>query len=393
MLVPLLAWVALSGLGAAYQSAGLLTAETAWRTLRANQVWFGGMPSLRSLGYDLPPLPTLLQLPLVLLPPLRSSPLAGAIVASLAAVLLGWSVLQALRGLGLNGWAAAGLTAAVLLNPLLLYAVATGAGEVLGVALLVLGLRLVLDGVRDERNSLPLFGGAFAVGLAGLAAYELVLVAAALTVVVALLVGRQPGQHLAYAIAFGTPTAAALGLWLLVNGLATGNPFTFIVHGAPASTRWYVNNGNSLAQFLLIAPVMIVALPGAGALLARGDRQARPALVLSVAALTLGGWIAADALAGGSPGLLWGLPLLPLSILLLAAVARPLERRAGWPMLLAMAALASVSLPLASLASRDESGEAYSSFVSVLTGHARSEERRVGKECLRLCRSRWSPYH
>ena len=25
--------------------------------------------------------------------------------------------------------------------------------------------------------------------------------------------------------------------------------------------------------------------------------------------------------------------------------------------------------------------------------HVRSEERRVGKECLRLCRSRWSPYH
>ena len=23
----------------------------------------------------------------------------------------------------------------------------------------------------------------------------------------------------------------------------------------------------------------------------------------------------------------------------------------------------------------------------------RSEERRVGKECIRLCRSRWSPYH
>jgi alpha-N-arabinofuranosidase len=25
--------------------------------------------------------------------------------------------------------------------------------------------------------------------------------------------------------------------------------------------------------------------------------------------------------------------------------------------------------------------------------HERSEERRVGKECRRLCRSRWSPYH
>ena len=26
-------------------------------------------------------------------------------------------------------------------------------------------------------------------------------------------------------------------------------------------------------------------------------------------------------------------------------------------------------------------------------GETRSEERRVGKECVRLCRSRWSPYH
>ena len=28
-----------------------------------------------------------------------------------------------------------------------------------------------------------------------------------------------------------------------------------------------------------------------------------------------------------------------------------------------------------------------------LIENVRSEERRVGKECLRLCRSRWSPYH
>ena len=28
-----------------------------------------------------------------------------------------------------------------------------------------------------------------------------------------------------------------------------------------------------------------------------------------------------------------------------------------------------------------------------LTNHVRSEERRVGKECLTQCRSRWSPYH
>ena len=32
-------------------------------------------------------------------------------------------------------------------------------------------------------------------------------------------------------------------------------------------------------------------------------------------------------------------------------------------------------------------------LVNVRATSVRSEERRVGKECLRLCRSRWSPYH
>ena len=32
-------------------------------------------------------------------------------------------------------------------------------------------------------------------------------------------------------------------------------------------------------------------------------------------------------------------------------------------------------------------------YPKVFYGPVRSEERRVGKECLRLCRSRWSPYH
>ena len=34
-----------------------------------------------------------------------------------------------------------------------------------------------------------------------------------------------------------------------------------------------------------------------------------------------------------------------------------------------------------------------SSNTSLKMWTCRSEERRVGKECLRLCRSRWSPYH
>src|SRR3546814_14685210 len=39
---------------------------------------------------------------------------------------------------------------------------------------------------------------------------------------------------------------------------------------------------------------------------------------------------------------------------------------------------------------RTEEDEALRSMIQVGT---RSEERRVGKECVSTCRSRWSPYH
>src|SRR3546814_17251975 len=32
-------------------------------------------------------------------------------------------------------------------------------------------------------------------------------------------------------------------------------------------------------------------------------------------------------------------------------------------------------------------------FVALAAPQVRSEERRVGKECVSTCRSRWSPYH
>src|SRR3546814_13802746 len=32
-------------------------------------------------------------------------------------------------------------------------------------------------------------------------------------------------------------------------------------------------------------------------------------------------------------------------------------------------------------------------FAEQYEAHGRSEERRVGKECVSTCRSRWSPYH
>src|SRR3546814_4604393 len=42
---------------------------------------------------------------------------------------------------------------------------------------------------------------------------------------------------------------------------------------------------------------------------------------------------------------------------------------------------------------RDERGQGGALVAALLLVHLRSEERRVGKECVSTCRSRWSPYH
>src|SRR3546814_18711628 len=38
-------------------------------------------------------------------------------------------------------------------------------------------------------------------------------------------------------------------------------------------------------------------------------------------------------------------------------------------------------------------GRAFAGILDVRVEHGRSEERRVGKECVRKCRSRWVAYH
>ena len=55
--------------------------------------------------------------------------------------------------------------------------------------------------------------------------------------------------------------------------------------------------------------------------------------------------------------------------------------------------LAKVKLSVGKMAELAGFPSRYTSRPDVELTEARSEERRVGKECLRLCRSRWSPYH
>ena len=50
-------------------------------------------------------------------------------------------------------------------------------------------------------------------------------------------------------------------------------------------------------------------------------------------------------------------------------------------------------VPVGRAAIRKDTGDVIDSAEVVRMAQARSEERRVGKECELKCRSRWSPYH
>ena len=55
---------------------------------------------------------------------------------------------------------------------------------------------------------------------------------------------------------------------------------------------------------------------------------------------------------------------------------------------------ASFTVPSGSIAALvGVNGSGKSTLFKAIMGFVRSEERRVGKECASMCRSRWSPYH
>src|SRR3546814_13433018 len=88
------------------------------------------------------------------------------------------------------------------------------------------------------------------------------------------------------------------------------------------------------------------------------------------------------------------LTALALAALVIFGLARPLLRKGG--AVVAKRAQASkaaktrmggeIAAVLAQEARGDSDGQ-------ITLGMIRSEERRVGKECVSTCRSRWSPYH
>lgn len=324
-------------LAAWLHSIGVIALAPAATAYRASLLAAGG--TVEALSFDIAPLPILLALPFAGLPAFEWTTLGPAIVAGLAASLTAWSLAGALSADGLRPRVALAVAAFVSVQPLWIFAAATGSGQIVAAALLVTGARGLLAWLRT-RDELALAASSFAVGGAAVARYDAVLSGIALAVVIGLLAARDGHLVRARALAIGyvTPVLGALGLWLVVVTLATGDPLGLIsrAHSAVAlapDATW------SLAEPLLALAALIIA--AAAVALAR-DRA-------TVVLATLIAGVAVPpvlfGVATGVPATLDDLvPAVPLIALLAARPSRARALVAPLALGLAVAAVAGVGL-------------------------------------------------
>ena len=199
------------------------------RTVHAWQVFFSADPKLAYIGFIWAPLPTLLQLPLVLLPPLRVYGISGNVLTAVMGAATLVSLNRILRRYGVGGRMREALLLLFALNPMVLFYAGNGLSEMTFVFFTILSVDYLIAW-RAERTtgSLVLMGVALALAL--LARYDTAVHAAVLLPVLLLLVRERPSRpQEAEAVAMTAllPVAFAGGLWLLFNLMIMGDALNF----------------------------------------------------------------------------------------------------------------------------------------------------------------------
>lgn len=197
------------------------------------------------------------------------------------------------------------------------------AGPLLGSALLVAALFAYARWQRTG-DALALVASSFAVGLAGLARYDLFIVGGALAVFTLVGPRARPeearDERPAFAIAYGAAVTGVLGLWLVTAAVTTGDVFGLIAPSQPPATPL---RRIAVEALVVMVPVLVLALVAA---------VSRRGIATAVAAGTLAAWAAAAAIVSDTWLALDAvIPLVPLGALLAAELVTYAVRGKGLP--------------------------------------------------------------
>lgn len=242
--------------------------ETLDRLNRALMIWHNDPAKLSALGFDYPPLATLLIAPLAIFPSLVSSlavvPLTSAIFAGLT--------MMSLNTLGRRTLIAAplryGILIALAFNPLVALYAAGGAREFIWISFVVMSLcSLVAWYVTADIRFVMLSGLTYSI--AALAGYSsmlwFVLSAFMIGAILARLGARGPEVE-GTTVGFAVPTLYVIALWTVFNLILLGKPFEWVTAASDAGGSRGNFSGVELLEttwwlVLYGAPLVIVVLP------------------------------------------------------------------------------------------------------------------------------------
>ena len=309
--------------------------ETLDRLNRALMVWHNDPAKLSAIGFDYPPLATLLVTPLALWRDLVTSlsavPVASAIFAALTMVALNTMMRRAL----VVGPLRYALLIAFGANPLVLLYATTGTRHFVWIAFVALGLGALFAWyITADVRFVMLAGISYAVAaLSGYSSLTFFLLSAVMIGAILARLGADGSEVEGTVVGFAAPTVYVIALWTVFNLILLSNPFSWITRSSDSASSGGLDQFSAVELLeatgrlvLYGAPLAIIVLP---ALVFAGLARSNPfALWLGV---LLGASILMPALAVAlrltdSPMLMRNaLPILVLSVIGAVWLARSAE--------------------------------------------------------------------
>jgi hypothetical protein len=230
-------------------------------------------PGIAPVGFVWMPLPTLIQVPFVLvLSPFGLASYAGPVANSFCGALAAYILVRTCRDWGLSDKLTTILVLCYALNPVVIFHQANGMSE----GVFFLCLAIMLNGFLSwthKANNKALITMALGLALATIVRYEMVIFAPIVAMGVALQRRDRSRENvfrgIRSAFVVALPSLYAFLLWLATSRLIMGDAFFWkkvlsrqAGEGSPAGAVWLPQDRSTLSLFLYVCRWSVVLAPG-----------------------------------------------------------------------------------------------------------------------------------
>ncbi len=256
--------------------------ETLDRLNRALMVWHNDPAKLSAIGFDYPPLATLLIAPLAIFRGLVTSmavvPLASAIFAAVTMVAFNTMMRRAL----IAGPLRYGVLLALGANPLVLLYASTGTRHFVWIAFVITGLGALFAWYITADVRFVMLGGiAYSVAsLCGYTSLTFFVLSAIMVGAILARLGADGNEVEGTVVGFAAPTVYVIALWTVFNLILLLRPFAWITRSSDAAASGGLDTFSAVELLrgtgelvLYGAPIAIIVLP---ALLFSGIARSNP---------------------------------------------------------------------------------------------------------------------